>query len=74
MVLTLVETPRHEKDGTQDQHGDHASGQKTAAVTSYEMHHVGSRKQLFRKSRLAAKTAASLAGAVPPCDVRADTA
>jgi hypothetical protein len=51
MALTLVETPRHEKDGTQDQHGDHASGQKTAAVTSHEMHHVGSRKCPDRKTK-----------------------
>jgi hypothetical protein len=53
-VLTLVETPRHEKDDTQDQYGDHASGQKTAAVTSHEIHHVGSRKWLIlRPKRIA---------------------
>jgi hypothetical protein len=53
-VLTLVETSRHEKDGTQDQHGNHASGQKTATVTSHEIHHVGSRKWLIvRPKRIA---------------------
>src|SRR6476660_543252 len=52
--LPLVETPRHEKDDTQDQYGDHASGQKTAAVTSHEIHHVGSRKWLIlRPKRIA---------------------
>jgi len=50
-VLPLVETPRHEKDGTQDQYGDHASRQKTAAVTSHEMHHVDSRKWPDRKPK-----------------------
>ena len=53
-MLTLVETSRHEKDGTKDQHGNHASGQKTAAVTSHEIHHVGSRKWLIvRPKRIA---------------------
>jgi len=52
--LPLVETPRHEKDDTQDQYGDHASGQKTAAATSHEIHHVGSRKWLIlRPKRIA---------------------
>jgi len=50
-VLPLVETPRHEKEGTQDQYGNHASGQKTAAVTSHEMHHAGSRKWPDRKTK-----------------------
>jgi hypothetical protein len=43
-VLILVETSGHEKNGTQNQQGNHASGQKTASVTSNEIHHVGSRK------------------------------
>jgi hypothetical protein len=46
-VLTLVETSGHEKDGTQNQHGNHASGQKTASVTSHEIHHVVSCKRLI---------------------------
>ena len=49
--MTLVETSRREKDGTQDQHGHHASGQKTATVTSHEIHHVSSRKWLNRETK-----------------------
>jgi hypothetical protein len=58
-VWTLVETSRHEKDGTQDQHGNHASGQKTAAVTSHEIHHVGSRKWLIVRPKRIASTPSS---------------
>src|SRR6478672_10645367 len=69
-VLTLVETSRHKKDGTQDQHGNHASGQKTAAVTSHEIHHVGSRKWLIvRPKRIAGTPSSNRAVAREPNSV-----
>lgn len=70
VVLTLVETSCHEKDDTQDQHGNHASGQKTAAVTSHEIHHVGSRKWLIvRPKRIAGASSSNRAGAKEPSSV-----
>src|SRR6478609_8864951 len=68
--LPVVETPRHEKDDTQDQHGNHASGQKTAAVTSHEIHHVGSRKWLIvRPKRIAGTPSSNRAVAREPNSV-----
>lgn len=40
-VLSLIEPPATKR------HGNHASGQKPAGVTSYEVHHVASRKWLI---------------------------
>jgi hypothetical protein len=61
-VLTLVETSRHQKDGTQNQHGNHASGQKTATVASHEIHHEGSRKwPILRPKRIASRPSSNRA-------------
>jgi len=64
--LPLVKTPRHEKYGTQDEYGDHASGQKTAAVTSHEIHHVGSRKWLILRPKRIASIPSSNRHRLPP--------